>query len=362
MDFPPGIKLYILAFLKQAQGDIIMKEFNFFKSLMAFALLAGVLIVSPVMAQADDDKEEGGVKFTTNLELQLTTRIEAGLNIKQNIIIPFLAGSNPLIKDNNINLAITGEFSPISLALKGELIWQPIAFLLVSGGGMAGSGWQLEAMGARGIGLVVPVENENPYDYSPRKFSVNGSAFDGLQWRAWGAMTFQFDMAAIFPGDWNHVVFQTRQEFRYAAYTGASAGESWIFREFYKENINGWNYFASYVLGYQMPQSPVLNMIGIMAELEKNLYNLPGESYWGGNLGRWVFSGLFNFAIHPRFSTTLVFQMHTHRNYGGTDFENDYYYQDLAVKNNPGQNLLIFGDQRRLLFYRIALMLNFKIH
>jgi hypothetical protein len=103
-----------------------------------------------------------------------------------------------------------------------------------------------------------------------------------------------------------------------------------------------------------MPLSPVLDTIAFMAELEKPLYNTPGGDVWGENLGQWYFSGIFNFSITSRFSTAFVIQMLTRRNYGSSDFFNDdYYYRDFELKDE--------GGQRRILFYRAALLFNYKI-
>jgi len=150
--------------------------------------------------------------------------------------------------------------------------------------------------------------------------------------------------------------FPTRQEFRYAAYTRAGTGDAWVFENDDRENQNGWKYYACYVLGYQMPKSPVLDTIAFMAELNKSLYNTPGGDYWGEDLGYWIFSGLFNFTINPRFNTALVIQMHTRRNHGTRNYNItnlDYYYQDLPIEKE--------GGQRRLLFYRAAVIMNYKL-
>jgi hypothetical protein len=300
-------------------------------------------------------QEESGIKTSTNLQLQVSSVPEAKLVFSQSFIFPFMQGSGPLTRDNNIATALTAEVTPISLTGKAEVIWTPAAFFLLSGGGLAGSGWNM-ALG-NGIGINKP-EDENAVPPPPRKATIDGSAFDGLLWRAWGAGTLQFDLGAIIPGSWTHVLFQTRQEIRYGAYSRAKPGESWIFEADYGENQNGWVYYASYVLGYQMPLSPVLDTIAFMAELEKPLYDTTGEDYLlyksgGGNLGRWTFSGLLNFSITKRFSTTLALQMQTSRNHGSSDFNNvDYYYRDFELKDD--------GGQRRLLFYRAALLLNYK--
>ena len=309
-------------------------------------LLLVFFMCAPVLVMAAD--EEGGIKTSSEIQLQISTLPEVKFCFNQNFIFPFLQGSGPLIKDNNVTVALRAELSPVSLNGIGEIIWTPVAFFLISGGGMAGTGWNY-ALGD-GIGLCEPVGGG-----SPRKTETNGKAFGGLNWRAWGAATLQFDLGAVIPGDWTHVLFQTRQEFRYAGYTGAGSGDFWVFENDDRENQNGWVYYASYVLGYQMPQSPVLNTIAFMAEMAKSLYNTSGGDSWGEGLGRWFFSGIFNFSFHPKFSTAVIVQMRTLRNFGTSNLnDNSYYYPDLVLEKE--------GGRRRVLFHRAAFILSYKIH
>jgi hypothetical protein len=104
-----------------------------------------------------------------------------------------------------------------------------------------------------------------------------------------------------------------------------------------------------------MPLSPVLDFVALMAEMDLNLYDTPGKDYWGGNLPAWTFSGIFNFAITPRFGTSLILQMRTVRNYGTSDLENgeQLWYQDLELRHDNGS--------QRILFYRAALIFSYKL-
>ena len=307
----------------------------------------GTLALSGQNEEGDEDRERR-IKTSTDVELQLSTEPAAKLALSQTFTFPFLQGESPLTRDNNISAVITAEVSPVSVNGIAELNLTPAAFFVLSGGGRAGSGWNIP-MGD-GIGLNIP-ENEN--DPLPRKATIDGRAFDGLLWSGWGAGTLQFDLGTVLPGDWNHVLFLTRQEFRYSAYTRAGAGESWVFENDDAENQNGWTYNATYILGYHMPLSPLLDTIALKAQLRRSLYDTSGGSFWGENLGYWIFSTLFNFSLTPRLNSTLALQMRTRRNHGTSNFDHDYYYRDLEIRSG--------GGQRRLLFYRAALVLNYNL-
>ena len=296
--------------------------------------------------------EDNGFSSATYLQLQASTDPAAKLVFSQYFTFPFLQGTSPLTSGNNITTVLAAEATPVSINGMLELNWTPAAFFVFSGGGMAGSGWNMPL--GYGIGINRP-DPDDEYAPRPRSSRLDGSAFDGLIWRTWGAATLQFDLGAVLPGDWNHILFLTRHEFRYSAYTRAGRGESWVFENDFRENQNGWRYHATYVIGYYMPRSPVLDTIAFMAELNKPLYNTSGGRFWGEHLGYWIFSCILNFSITPRLSTALAIQMHTRRNHGNRNFNStDYFYRDLQLQSD--------GGHRRILFHRAAMIMNYRLN
>ena len=314
---------------------------------IAFAFFS--ILSVPAYAQHDNAQSENVFSSATELEFQVSSEPAAKLILRQSFTFPFLQGSGPLTEGNNIAAVLSAEVSPVSVNGIAEVNLTPAAFFVLSGGGRAGSGWNMPL--GDGIGLNLP-ENENAP--LPRRAIVDGSAFDGLLWSAWGAGTLQFDLGAVIPGDWNHILFQTRHELRYSAYTRARAGQSWFFENDSGENQNGWTYHATYILGYHMPRSPVLDTVILMAELDRSLYTTSGGDFWGQNLGQWTFSTGFNFSITPRLSALFALQMQTHRNHGTSNFnDNTYFYRDFELRSE--------GGQRRLLFHRAAFIFTYRI-
>ena len=309
----------------------------FFEKPVLFLVFAFIFI--PCMILAADE----GITSSTELSLQISTRPEAKLSLTQSFVFPFLQGSGPLTSGNNIRTDISAEVSPVSVAGIGEIIWTPAAFLEIDLGGRIGSGWNMPL--GNGIGFNVPV---GAWAGSPRKSEITGEPFDGFQWSVWAGGALQFDMAAVIPGDWNHVIVRVYNQLKFSAYSSAVSGDSWVLENDDAENMNGWVLYSSAVLGYRMPLSPVLDFVGLMAEAEYNLYEYPGKDYWGGDLPKWTFSTMFNFSITPNFSAALIAQMRTRRNHGSSDLDNndEYWYQDLPINNDNG-NL-------RLVFYRVA--------
>lgn len=292
---------------------------------------------------------EDGITASSELLLQaVLTHPEAKLGFIQRFHIPFLQGGGPLTKDNNINLVLTAEATPISVNLIGEAIWTPIAFIELIAGGRIGSGWTINLFDSDiyGIGL------NNPGIDGKAEF--NGTAFDGLLWKCYLGGAFQFDLAAIFPGDWNHVLFRTYHEINYNGYTRARSGQSWYFENDYGENRNGFNYYGNFLIGYQMPI--FLNIVGILTEMDLYLYDTPNRSDWGDDLIRWTFGCILSFEITEKFGIALITQFRTRRNYTNFDERKDdkhsVFYQNRKLDTSKPQ---------RLEFYRIAAMITYKL-
>ena len=309
------------------------------------ALILGIFCISGICAQERDPElldvlEKPGIENSTILDIMAATTIELKAILRHNITAPFLAGEGVLTRGNNIRGSFVFDITPVSLNASAEAVWTPLAILQLTAGMKAGSGWSLTLgnFSAYGIGKNVRVgAHEEGY---------SGSPFEGLIWSGKAGAALQFDFAALFPGDWNHVVVRAYNEFFYRANTAANSTDSWYFENDFGENRNGWKYYASYLLGYQMPI--FFNTFALLAELEKNLYNTPGGDAWGDSLGYWKLAGLFNFTITKWFSAALIVQFRSMRNY--TPATKDYFYQD---------RVLVTSDPRRFEFYRAAINVTF---
>jgi hypothetical protein len=286
------------------------------------------------------------VELSTNISLTVSSRPEAKLAISENITIPMFRGSSPFFSGNNLRISPYIDLTPVSTNAGFEAVLTPVAFLQAVTGGRIGSGWNIELFGSGINGIGINHAGDGG------KAMVNGAAFDGALWSVYGGGVFQFDLAALLPGDWHHVVFRTYHEGRYSGYTAAGTGESWYFEADDGENRNGFRYYGSYLFGYQMPI--FLNMTGVMVEMEKYLYTVPGAAAWGDELGRWIFSALFNFTITKNLSAALITQFRTRRNFteGRQDDIPDIFYQDRSIKSS---------DPRYLTFYRVAAIVSFTL-
>jgi len=287
-------------------------------------------------------ESQSGFRSSSELILQATSNVEVKLGFTDHYTFPFLQGESPLTEGNNIALALGAEITPISLNTIAEAVLTPIAFLELSAGGRLGSGWNIEIFGNEiyGIGL-------NRAD-ADGKSEHSGSAFDGFLWKVQAGGAIQFDLAALYPGDWHHVVARSYHEISRVGYTRAKAGESWYFEGGDGENRNGFNYYGNFLIGYQMPL--FINTIALLAEGDLYLYDTPNRSRWGDDKIRWTFSAVTIFTITEKIELTLATQFVTRRNYKESDWE-DLFYRNRHIDNS---------NPTSLEFDRIAAVLTYK--
>ncbi len=233
---------------------------------------------------------------------------------------PFLVGSGALTEGNNIRFQLKPVIAPVSLHLETEILWTPIAFLQFGAGYDFGTGWALSILGIDGLAL-------NDSD------DITNTTRSGLAGKLHFSGTFQFDLAALVPGEMNHIVVSATATMRYIHYTGAEKGQAWYWRADGGQNFNGWQYYGEYALGWQPPWK--VNFLGLLAEHtfwvssyirelapmdNPYVYNdditLASEN-WGSDFHYWRFGPVMNIALNDRNSLTILMQ-----------FNNGLYYTE----------------------------------
>jgi hypothetical protein len=204
-----------------------------------------------------------------NLSLYGSSRGELLVMFSPQWIFPFLQGESPLTKDNNAALKLNAGISPISADLMGDAVFTVFPFLTFTAGAALGTGWNYDFAGKipfTGLGLNRKMNNGDTRD------GVNGNGLDGAIWNVHTGSTLQFDFAAIFPGEWNHIVVQIYNEIQYYAYTRAKADEFWYYQMDDGMNQNAFRYKFDSVLGYTMPI--FIDLVGIQFSGTLPFYNV----------------------------------------------------------------------------------------
>ncbi|WP_147624814.1 hypothetical protein [Treponema denticola] len=288
-------------------------------------LFIGIVLCSflflPLTAHEESHKSQSSehhsnkkVAYTTTINAIVTWPPQALVGVTQNFKVPLMQFDNPLTKDNNINFKIGAELSPISFEGKFGIVWTPIAFLEFYTESRVGSGWNIKTL----YGLALNKNNAGKSNYIPLNFSksIYSFSFGGA---------FQFDLGAVIPNDWSHVVFRTDQAALYKAMSGVDSETSWLYQADSGENRNGWKYQASHLIGYKMPI--FLDLIAMKIDVEKKLFASPkglDNKVWGENLFLTTFGPIINFNIKKDYNIMLLAQWQTKPLYKGGG-EADFY-------------------------------------
>ena len=262
--------------------------------------------------------------------------VELQAYLKHRIKMPFLQAGGALTEDNHVKFKFDLYAAPVAAYLKAGAEISPIAFLNFDIGGMVGTGWN--AVIFNGVGNNV---NGN----------IDKTSFPGVVTELWSSATFQFDLAALVPGEWNHIVTLINAKFTYSYFSTNEAieGNPWQWLADSGENLNGWKFLASYFLGYQMPL--VLDTVGFLVETSQALGYDTSQTMaaggWGSDFVEVTFGPLANFTFDDHNSLAVLVQFQT-----GKDFSDDtifnQYYQNREYENTYVK------------LHRIALAYNYK--
>lgn len=328
--------VHICYILNTHQGVCV----NFFKALSFFLLpvvaFAGELNFSLTTAAADyleRDIEPGEDHFASVAGPFNGAKVATIFNAIYTLPTPL--GSHWLLKDADVEFTVGLELSPLSIRPLVKAEFTPVPFLVFGAGGTIGTGWN--PLGFDGMSIYNPVKAK--YE--------SLTPFKHYYYDFWASATFQFDTGALIPGDWSHVVMQASYQWIYKGITGVDDGDIWEWQVIPGE-ANGWQYYVTAVLGYQMPL--VLDMIGFMAEFYGHYDRSDYAKMYRGFDGEFMWidlSVLLEFAFNEKNTLKTLFT-----------FEGD---RSFSVKHeNSDQEPLLKRTGREWSFYRIALVWDHK--
>jgi hypothetical protein len=245
--------------------------------------------------------ETGGPQDRMDLSFYASTRGEMQVNAIPQWKFPFLRGDHPLTSENNLALKLDVSLSPIWAGLTGDAILTVAPFLSFRLGAMTGTGWNYDLFGKIplvGLGRNKKTSIDDPHD------GVIGNGFDGVVWDVHSGATLQFDLAAFFPGDWNHVVVQYYNAVQYIAYTKAQGDDFWYYLGDDGLNQNSFRYNFDLFAGYAMPV--FIDLAGVQFSGTLPFYNVEA----GGSVRDRGFSFttafLVNCKINKQFSIMTI--------------------------------------------------------
>lgn len=231
-------------------------------------IIVAALLAMFASGAAFSQEDMSSVETRVDLALYASTRGEMCVNFRPQWKFPFLRGESPLTSGNNIALKLDAGLSPIWAGLTGNAELTVFPFLSFSAGGSAITGWNYDLFGKVplvGLGLNKRTSADDTED------GVIGNGLDGVVWDAHIGAMLQFDLAAFFPGDWNHVVAQVYNEVQYFAYTKARGDDFWYYLGDDGMNRNAFRHKFTAFAGYMMPI--FVDLVGVQFEGTLPFYN-----------------------------------------------------------------------------------------
>lgn len=262
--------------------------------------------------------------------------LEARIIGKYNYVIPTPFGDNPLVSGNNLNFGVAVELSPVTVAPQFSLSFTPVAFLNFTASGRFGTGWDF--IGNVGIGKFDEI-NRCFISLSPCGAMFYEFKFSSL---------FQFDLAAVLPGEWNHVVTLATYDIIYNGVTGSEFGNPFYWQAG-GEHFNGWKYYSNIILGYQMPL--ILQTVGVQFEFSGYYNSLvvnPVFEKWNANFTKVSINPVAILQFNEKNALTIQISFSSRRGFS-------------TEKGNEKTNFYLDYTGREWYFNRIALSYTMKL-
>jgi len=249
---------------------------------------------------------------------------EAQVKALRSYKIPWLRGTGPLTSGNNIEVQLQGELSPVSLNTVVRTRFTPLAVLTMDAALSAGTGWSLGNLNGLALNTA-----EEPYDPTPLGGFVLGGDF---------GVTAQFDLGAVVPGDWTHLLMLYRSGVEYRMNTSAEGDEPWQWLADSGENYNGWNWSQTALLGYATPALKLLDTAGFLLETSRRITNYdlsPMDSGgWGSDFLEVFFGPVVVLKWGSGHSMNIQMQFARERDYTDGSVANEsFIYREVDTVN-----------------------------
>jgi len=256
-------------------------------------------------------------------------RFEMKMSAKYSYTFPILRKDHLLLKDNNIKLSPTLEFSPIHFQPGITFSFTPLSFFTLSVENVVGTGWNF--LGFQGVGKNIKGKEAE---------SIKSDPFGGFIYNLKLYGSFQFDSGALFPGKWNHLLISLTPILKYQHYTNSESGEPWQYKNDLGENFNGWKLDGTYFIGYKMPLT--LELAGILLETEQNISvkerspmkKSDGTKGWGSDFILMRLGAILKLKTSEKSAIVGLFQLLRSRDYSDKTVANRYFeYREYESYN-----------------------------
>jgi len=277
-------------------------------------------------------------------DLGLKTSVELKAYYTLTLKFPVMRMNNALMEGNNIQIKYKLNLSPITVETGAYVRFTPLALLYFTLGTKVATGWNLSFMNLNGLNINDPnfyyTDTVGCFAATPGVLSI--SEFSAV---------FQFDLGAIVKGNWTHVIFFAKERVEYQYFSAAGPTDYWRYEHDNGENVNGFMWYQTFVIGYQMPTLPgCIDTVGFMIETEQHVtqkdVSTMASGGWGSDFLLVKFGPMINFKFNKVHNFTVL-----------VEFKNARHFTDETMGNRYFQERKInTADPEYVQFYRIALL------
>jgi hypothetical protein len=163
-------------------------------------ILAVMLLVITGFLGAEEGEEQDVRKDSLSLGFTASSLPEAQASINWDFTVPMFQGSNFLTQGNNLKTSVFYNITPVSMNSGLDLILTPIAFAQIKAGASIGTGWNFPALNLapHAWGINRPQADNTGL--------IDGKPFEAVISEFYGGAVLQFDLGAVVPGDWTHLL------------------------------------------------------------------------------------------------------------------------------------------------------------
>lgn len=173
------------------------------------------------------------------------------LHARYTIPVPF--NDTMLFSGNTLSFDAGLAISPISIMPKLMVSFTPVAFFNFFAGANLGTAWEF-----------LGIKSLSRYDSAKGGYEQMVT-FKTWFYQFWICSTFMFDTAALFPGDWNHIIMAASYELNYSGLLNADNNSGLFQWQTTRGMTEGLQYVSTFTAGYQMPLK--LSLVGAQLEL-----------------------------------------------------------------------------------------------
>ena len=155
-------------------------------------------------------------------------------------LLPINFGDHWLFEESNILFQTSGELTPVTFRTQQSFIFLPVPFFELQTGFALGLGWN--------FGSIISLYEYNQVTHQYQKLST----FKNVCLEYFFKATLQFDLGAVLPGDWKHVLMIIDYKAFYRGLTNVAEDSIYTWQAT-KGLTNGWQYDSNIIIGYQLP-------------------------------------------------------------------------------------------------------------